>query len=51
MGLPLRQIDHVVASARQAGHSWTEIGGKLGVSKQAAGSSDLPTIWTGAAKP
>lgn len=29
-------VDHYVASARQSGHSWTEIGDRLGVSKQAA---------------
>jgi hypothetical protein len=29
-------IDHFVANARRAGHSWTEIGQRLGVSKQAA---------------
>src|SRR5262252_6113030 len=29
-------IDHVVAQARTAGRSWTEIGARLGVSKQAA---------------
>lgn len=29
-------IDHFVAKARHAGHSWTEIGDRLGVSKQAA---------------
>src|SRR5262245_30561041 len=29
-------IDHVVAEARTAGRSWTEIGARLGVSKQAA---------------
>lgn len=29
-------IDHFVAKARRAGHSWTDIGQRLGVSKQAA---------------
>ncbi len=29
-------VDHFVAEARQAGHSWTAIGERLGVSKQAA---------------
>lgn len=29
-------VRHFVDSARRAGHSWTEIGGQLGVSKQAA---------------
>src|SRR5213078_2983665 len=29
-------VDHVVAQARTAGRSWTEIGARLGVSKQAA---------------
>jgi ATP-dependent Clp protease ATP-binding subunit ClpA len=29
-------IDHVVAQARAAGRSWTEIGARLGVTKQAA---------------
>src|SRR5579859_7277388 len=29
-------VDHVVAQARAAGRSWTEIGARLGVSKQAA---------------
>jgi ATP-dependent Clp protease ATP-binding subunit ClpA len=29
-------VDHFVAAARAAGRSWTEIGGRLGVSKQAA---------------
>lgn len=29
-------LDHFVALARQAGHSWTEVGSRLGVSKQAA---------------
>ena len=29
-------VDHVVGQARAAGHSWTEIGVRLGVSKQAA---------------
>ncbi|MGN9912771.1 Clp protease N-terminal domain-containing protein [Phytohabitans sp. LJ34] len=29
-------VDHVVGEARRAGVSWTEIGGRLGVSKQAA---------------
>jgi len=29
-------VDHVVAEARTAGRSWTEIGARLGVSKQAA---------------
>jgi len=29
-------VDHVVAQARGAGRSWTEIGARLGVSKQAA---------------
>src|SRR5690242_5546985 len=29
-------VDHVVAEARAAGRSWTEIGTRLGVSKQAA---------------
>ena len=30
-----RLIDHFVAEARTAGHSWTEIGERLGVTKQA----------------
>lgn len=29
-------VDHVVGEARRAGVSWTDIGGRLGVSKQAA---------------
>jgi hypothetical protein len=29
-------VDHFVAAARTAGRSWTDIGGRLGVSKQAA---------------
>jgi hypothetical protein len=29
-------IDHIVAQARAAGRSWTEIGARLGVTKQAA---------------
>jgi len=29
-------VDHFVQAARAAGHSWTEVGGVLGVSKQAA---------------
>ncbi len=29
-------VDHVVAQARESGRSWTEIGARLGVSKQAA---------------
>src|SRR5439155_7710160 len=29
-------VDHMVAGARAAGRSWTEIGARLGVSKQAA---------------
>lgn len=28
-------VDHFVANARQSGHSWTAIGDRLGVSKQA----------------
>jgi hypothetical protein len=38
-------VDHVVAQARAAGRSWTEIGTRLGVSKQAARKrfSDLTT--------
>lgn len=31
-----RLVDTFVAQARQAGHSWTEIGARLGISKQAA---------------
>lgn len=31
-----RLLDHFVAQARQAGHSWTEVGTRFGVSKQAA---------------
>jgi hypothetical protein len=31
-----RLLDHFVEQARRAGHSWTEIGHRLGVSKQAA---------------
>jgi hypothetical protein len=35
-GLGDELMDHFVATAREAGCSWSEIGGKLGVSKQAA---------------
>ena len=41
-----RLLDHFVAQARAAGMSWTEIGARLGVSKQAARQrfADRPTV-------
>lgn len=48
-------LDHFVAQARQAGHSWTEVGARLGVSKQAARQRFVerttPFVLPGAARP
>jgi ATP-dependent Clp protease ATP-binding subunit ClpA len=50
-----RLLDHVVAQARHAGCSWTDIGTHLGVSKQAArqrfAERTQPLILGGAAQP
>src|SRR5262245_44648994 len=42
-----RLLDHIVAHARGAGMSWTEIGARLGVSKQAARQRFADTLVAG----
>ena len=44
-------VDHFVSRAREAGCSWTEIGARLGVTKQAAQQRFVRKWWPARVKP